>query len=135
MRALLTLLVLIATPAVAGSLEVKTGKWETTTITTNSMMPEPVETTTTSCIEQGTYDPEDMMEGADDCDVKQSVIDDNTMNFEMTCLIEGTESTVKGSFHSEGETGKGNMDMSMMMGAMEMTVSTKWTSRYTGPCE
>ena len=99
------------------------------------MMPQPMTTTTTACIEKGTYEPADMMEGAEGCQINDSSVSGNTLSFDMTCSVQGSETSVKGSFFSDGDEGKGNMQMSMKMGEMAMEVSTEWTSRYVGPCK
>ena len=48
--------------------------------------------------------------------------------------LSNRKAMIEGQFQTDGETGKGNMDMSVNAGGMNMKMNMNWTARRTGDC-
>lgn len=128
--------VLLGLPFAAGGaeLELNPGLWETTMTRTNPMTGEPTTETNTECVKETSFKPSDMMQDAEGCDLVRDELQGDTLTFRMECDMQGTQATVDGMFQTDGQTGKGNMDMNMSMGEMKMTMNMNWTAKRVGDC-
>jgi hypothetical protein len=129
-----TLMALMSTGLAAAHLELRPGLWETSMTRTNPMTGQPITEVKTECITENRFDPADMMKDVEECKTVQNEVSNNTLTFKMVCSMHGTESTVSGTMSTDGQTGKGNMDLSINAQGMQMTMSMKWTSKRLGDC-
>ena len=118
----------------AAGIEFNPGRWETTMTRTNPMTGDPITETRVECVKEDKFDPASMMEGADDCDLSRNSVDGDTLVFQMECNMQGGSATIEGQFQTDGETGKGNMDMTINAGGMNMTMNMNWTAKRLGDC-
>ena len=133
----LILAALITVPAATASaaeVEFNPGKWETTMTRTNPMTGEPMTETRTECVKESKFDPASMMDGAQGCNLIEDSLDGDTLNFRMECNMEGSQATIDGRFQTDGQTGQGNMDMSVNAGGMQMDMNMNWTAKRLGDC-
>ena len=103
-----------AITAGAAEIQFNPGQWETTMTRTNPMTGEPITETRTEWIK-------------DD-------LDGDTLMFQMECGVQGGSAMIDGQFQTDGETGKGNMDMTVNAGGMNMQMNMNWTARRLGDC-
>ncbi len=127
-------LVLMPFTSGAAELEINPGLWETTMTRTNPMTGEPTTETTTECVRETSFNPSEVMQDAEGCELVKDELAGDTLTFRMECNMEGTQATVDGNFQTDGESGKGNMDMNMNMGEMKMEMNMNWTSKRVGDC-
>lgn len=118
----------------AAELELNPGLWETTMTRTNPMTGEPTTETNTECVKETSFNPSDMMQDAQGCELVKDELNGDTLTYRMECDMQGTQATVDGMFQTDGQTGKGNMDMQMSMGEMDMTMKMDWTAKRVGDC-
>lgn len=118
----------------AAELELNPGLWETTMTRTNPMTGEPTTETNTECVKETSFNPSDMMQDAEGCELVKDELDGDTLTYRMECDMQGTQAVVDGMFQTDGQTGKGNMDMQMSMGEMDMTMKMDWTAKRVGDC-
>lgn len=119
----------------AEELEVEPGLWETSMTQNNPVTGEPMTNTFRTCVESATYDPEALMQEAQGCDVTQNDASGGTLRFRMTCDMKGAQALVNGTYKVTGNSGVGNMDMNMKMGAFSMDMKMNWTSTRVGDCK
>ncbi|MDZ7842745.1 MAG: DUF3617 family protein [Gammaproteobacteria bacterium] len=127
-------LVLIPFASGAAELEIKPGLWETTMTRTNPMTGEPTTETTTECVRETSFNPSEVMQDAEGCELVKEELDGDTLTFRMECNMQGSQTTVDGMFQTDSVSGKGNMDMNMDMGEMKMQMNMNWTSKRVGDC-
>ncbi len=128
---------LLAQPltAAAASLELNPGLWETTMTRTNPMTGTPVTETTTECMKEKSFDPREMMQGAQGCNLVDENLSGDTLTFNMTCNMEGgAAGEIRGRFQTDGQTGSGEMVMNMSMGQVTMSMDMNWTAKRLGDC-
>jgi len=128
---------LISLPTItvgAAEIEFNPGQWETTMTRTNPMTGEPSTETRTECVKERKFNPASMMQGAEGCDLVKDSLDGDTLSFQMECDMQGGKASIIGQFQTDGETGKGNMDMSVNAGGMNMKMEMDWTARRIGDC-
>ncbi len=114
---------------------IRSGLWQMTTTSTNTMMPEPIVTTNEVCVEGNEFNPEDMVQDMDSCEVLTESVQANRLRYGMQCQVEGGEATIEGEYTVNGDEGQGSMSMNMKMGPIVMDVNVDWQSVYLGPCE
>ncbi|MCB1646541.1 MAG: DUF3617 family protein, partial [Pseudomonadales bacterium] len=90
--------------------------------------------TSQNCVEENTYNPENLLEGAEHCTMQESGMSGDTFRFRMQCSMHGTTANVAGSYTNGGDTGEGDMDVQMKMGPMDMKLEMQWKSTYLGDC-
>lgn len=113
----------------------RAGLWETTTTRTNPMTGEPMTSTERNCVEEEKqFEPEELMQETRECEMARSDYTGNSFDFEMQCNMQGAKSTITGNFEIGANSGTGNMDINMSMGAMEMTMKMEWESERIGDC-
>jgi len=133
--ALTAALCLMPFAAGAAELPINPGLWETTMTRTNPLTGEPTTETNTECVKATSFNPSSMMQDAQGCDLLKDEVNGDTLTFTMECSMEqGAKATVDGEFQSDGQTGRGNMDMTMNMGEMKMSMNMNWTSKRLGDC-
>ena len=131
---LATLSALMVVPvAKADGLAIKPGLWKTTT-NTITPMGQPMTRTTQECVKRTRFDPAEMMQNAERCRITRNDVSGNQADFSMECTIEGGQTSVTGSFVSDGDRGSGNMTMSMDGGGMKMEMKMDWTAERVGDC-
>jgi hypothetical protein len=118
----------------AAELELKPGIWETTMTRTNPMTGQPITEVTQDCITENRFDPVMMMKDIEGCEAIKNEVSNNTLNFKMACRMHGTESTITGTMSTDGDTGQGNMDLTINAQGMQMTMNMNWTSKRLGDC-
>lgn len=132
--ALACALLVLPFAASAAELELNPGLWETTMTRTNPMTGEPTTETTTECVRETSFNPSDMMQDAEGCELVKDELNGDTLTYRMECNMQGTQATIDGQFQTDGQTGKGNMDMKMNMGEMKMNMKMDWTAKRVGDC-
>lgn len=132
--AFLTFILAFPLSAVAASLDLNPGLWETTTTRTNPMTGAPTTETTTECVSETSFDPREMMKEAQGCQLTDENLDGDTLTFAMACDMQGAKGEFKGRFQTDGQTGNGEMNMNMNMGSMNMSMDMNWTSKRLGDC-
>jgi hypothetical protein len=129
-----TLISLATLIAGAAEIEFNPGNWETIMTRTNPMTGEPITETRTECVKERKFNPASMMQGTDGCDLIEDSLDGDTLSFQMECGMQGGQATIEGQFQTDGETGKGDMDMSINAGGMNMKMNMNWTAKRVGDC-
>ncbi len=66
------------------------------------------------------------------CSVIENNIVGNSMTINMSCNLEGMKATLTGKVKSEGEHGEGQMNMSIQMPGMNMSIDLKWLAKRVG---
>ena len=140
-------LTLTITAAWADGPQLKPGKWEFTVTLTMPMMPDPQTITNVDCIteDQAGKDPLAALVEQGQCEVVDSTVQGNRMDFEVTCQADkGITSNGKGYFITEGDTATGKMEVTMSMPEMadlpnmkgkEMKMEQAWDGRRLGDCD
>lgn len=134
--AVASLILSLPLSAAAAELAINPGMWETTMTRTNPMTGEPTTETTQKCVKQTSFNPSSMMKDAEGCELLQDeVVNGDTLNFRMECTVpQGGAVSVDGQYQTDGQTGKGNMNMEMNMGGMKMDMKMDWTAKRIGDC-
>jgi hypothetical protein len=133
----LAIAALVALPvftAAAAEIEFAPGLWETKMTRTNPMTGEPVTETRTECVRESKFDPASLMQDAQGCTLIDDSLDGDTLNFHMQCDMQGAQAVIQGKFQTDGQTGKGNMNMSVDSGGMKMNMNMNWTAKRVGDC-
>ncbi|MEX2488079.1 MAG: DUF3617 family protein [Pseudomonadales bacterium] len=125
---------LIPMLASGAKLTIKPGLWESTMTRTNPMTGDETTETTRECIEETVFEPSEMLESARGCELVKNELNGNTLNFRMHCSIEGTESTLDGRYYTDGDTGEGDMTMTMSMGGRNISMNMSWTAKRLDDC-
>ncbi len=119
----------------AASLDLNPGLWETTMTRTDPMTGSPVTETNTECVTEKSFDPREMMDGAEGCQLVDENLSGDTLTFAMACNMEGgATGEIKGRFQTDGQTGNGEMKMNMSMGQITMSMDMNWTAKRLGDC-
>jgi len=138
LSSLVLLALLIAAPhALADAPKVKPGKWETTVVTTLSIMPQPRTTTRTECRKEESFDPEKFLsDQADDCTVSNSSTTSSSFDFELTCKTDQGTATGTGSYrvNGSGDAITGQFDLELQGGQINMTISNEVKAKRIGDC-
>lgn len=132
--ALVPVLLLVPFTAGAAELKINPGMWETTMTRTNPLTGEPTTETTRDCVKRTSFSPSQVMKDAKGCDLVKEELNGDTLTFQMKCSMQGSQATMDGSFQTDGQTGKGHMDMTMKAGEMNMTMNMEWTAKRVGDC-
>ncbi len=134
---LLAVLALASVPltVAAASLDINPGLWETTMTRTNPMTGAPTTETSTECVREESFDPRQLMEDTENCQLTDESLAGDTLTFTMQCSIQGgAQATMEGTFQTDGQTGTGNMTMNMNMAGMSMSMTGNWTAKRVGDC-
>lgn len=133
--AVLSCLLILPFSAGAAELAINPGLWETTMTRTNPLTGDPTTETDTECVKETSFNPSEMMEKAQGCQLVEDELNGDTLTFRMECSMEqNATATVDGEFQTDGQTGQGNMNMNMDMGGMQMNMDMNWTSKRVGDC-
>ena len=117
----------------ADALPIKPGLWEST-MTSNNSITGASTRTSQECMTEGEWDPKSMMEGAEGCELIDSALNGDTLNFSMTCDVQGAKSSVQGMYQSKGDSGSGSMNMEMDFGGQIMTMEAEFVANRIGDC-
>ena len=121
-------------PALAESIPVTPGKWETTMTMTMPFAQEPTVQSSTQCIRQDSYDPARDLQMQGDCEVVEQNVSGNTLTWRMNCrMAEGT-AVADGQATIDGDRGEGRMATEMMMNGQAMSMTMEWQSKRVGDC-
>lgn len=133
---LLILAILCALPisVFAAEVDIIPGMWETTMTRTNSMTGQPITETNTECVKETKFDPSSMLEGTDGCQLVDEDLSGDTLTFKMECNMQGSQASIDGMFQADGQTGRGNMDMTVNAGGMSMSMNMNWKANRIGDC-
>ena len=123
-----------AATAGAAEIEINPGLWETTMTRTNPMTGQPITETSIECVKDKTFDPAGMMQGAEECNLVEDKLDGDILTYRMQCNMQGGQSIIDGQFQTDGQTGKGNMHISINAGGMQMKMNMNWTGKRVGDC-
>ena len=131
---ILAILTMLAASAVwAEGLPIEPGLWETTTEMTMSMMPQPMIKTTQKCVTDTEFDPQDLSQESG-CTVQDYSASGNTLTFSMVCPGPEGPTTGQGTYVSNGDSGTGEMNMTMVISGSEQTMQMKWKGQRIGSC-
>lgn len=133
---LLTMALICALPisASAAELAINSGLWETTMTRTDPMTGQPVTETNTECVTETKFDPSSMLEGTDGCQLVEEDLSGETLTFKMECNMQGAQAFIDGTFQTDGQTGQGNMDMTVNANGMNMSMNMNWKANRLGDC-
>jgi hypothetical protein len=121
--------------AQADTMELKPGLWEVSSTTTMPMSSTPTKRVDSECVKEGkVFDPMEMAEGMDNCQMVENKRTGNTLNFRMNCTMEGNPTTAVGKLFTDGKTSSMDMDFVFKMGGMEMKMTMKSTGVRVGDC-
>ena len=127
-------LTLAAVTVWADGLPFEPGLW-TTKVTTNNPFIGSQQNESTECITETEFDPASLMQGNNQCSISEQSVDGNVMTFALSCTMPEGTTTAQGRFESLGDSGKGEMTMTMSMGAQSMEMAMQWESIRVGDCE
>ena len=135
-RTVVLMLITFATTstAFAQGLPFNPGLWETTATRTDAMTGEPVTDTRQECVESDEFDPRSLIQGVEGCEVNDQTVSGDTLKFTMTCNQEGSTSTIQGQVQPDGQTGSGQMSMSVSFGGQTMNFESSSTSKRVVDC-
>lgn len=129
-------LMLCALPfaAPAAELTINPGLWETTMTRTDPMTGQPVTETRSECVTDTKFNPGRMMQGTEGCELTEDELKGDTLTFSMRCSMQGSEAVIDGLYQADDHSGKGNMDMTINAGGMNMKMNMNWTAKRIGDC-
>lgn len=126
-----------STAAGAESFALKEGLWKVDREMSNSVKKTPETGSADVCLKAGAFDP--MRElllpgGCETADREESATD---LSWSFTCGGGGMPASQgKGSFTTDGDTARGQMEMTASYSDQTVTIYQKWTGRYLGAdCE
>ena len=126
---------LLAPISLADDLKIKPGRWETTTTTIVSIMPQPRTSTRTECLDGDSVDPSKWLaDQGDGCEIENVSTTATTMSFDLSCTTPQGTAKGKGTYRVDGDTMSGEFDMTMQ-GQMSITINNKIASRWLGECD
>jgi hypothetical protein len=126
-------LAFVVTIGPVGAMQLETGKWEITMQSSNPVTGQPINKTSTECIEDSNFDPAREMMEDNTCRVTDKQENDNSVSWKVVCgggnlpVFHG-----EGTFISHGKYAEGEMKMVMTMGANTMEMRNQWTGRHVG---
>lgn len=120
------------------ALDMKPGKWGTTSTVETPMAPEPVVEYSEECVEEG-FDPvQDILDEGmgGQCDVTLNEDSSTVVDADMACEIPGA-GPMTGNLHFtvNGDNASGSMLMSMNMGGQTMDTTVEFEAEYLGACD
>ena len=119
----------------ADSIPVNPGMWEMTSTSTTSMSPQPRTVTENECVDQTEYNVNDLLPDDNNCTLTESNVSGNTLTWTMQCSApDGTTSSGGGEFTSDGDSGSGNMHMTMQYQGQSFDIQTSWKGKRIGSC-
>ena len=107
--------------------------WQTTTEMTMSFMAQGQTRTEQECVTDTEFNAE-MLAKDNDCDVQDYSVSGNTLSFTMVCPGPEGPTTGEGMYVSHGDSGSGEMNMTMMMSGAQQSMQMKWTGERIGAC-
>lgn len=135
-KPLIVSVILLATVSfsLAGSKpNVKPGKWEVTTrMEMQGMQMNMPPMTHTQCITENDYVPQTGQPG-EECTITKTRVSGDTVTWTMHCRGEGGEMNGTGTVTYQGDSFKGEINMSMVPSGMSMTIYTD--GRRIGSCD
>jgi hypothetical protein len=129
---LFTLIFCISSYAYSDSLPLKPGLWKTTTMTTSPMGTQTK--TSSQCLKDKFFDPRKSLADADGCEVTNSKLSGDTLNFTMECRMDVGKATMNGRYTSKGDTGSGTIKINMSFGGQVMSSETQMQAERVGDC-
>lgn len=120
--------------AYADGMQVKSGLWEITSTVAMPFGGGTQQETTQECIEDSEVTPETMMGDAQECQILDSDVSADSMQWTMKCQNQSMEMTGEGTAETSGDTITGGMNISATYNGQEMTMSTSWNGQYIGDC-
>ena len=125
------ILLSVGVTAYSAGVDMKEGKWETyseTSMTMGTMSMPPMASTSTYCLTRENLVPKS--ERDKDCKIVKQKIVGNTVSWRMECK----KSEGEGEITYRGATYNGFFKMKMVEDGQTMTMNTKMSGRYLGPC-
>ncbi len=117
----------------ASGMQVEPGLWETKSVVTSPGGTH--ENVSQECIDESEISPDTMMDDTDGCEVTNSSVDANSMQWTINCANQGVTMTGNGHAQSSGDSITGGMDMQADFNGQMVTMSTKWVGQRIGDCE
>lgn len=130
-------LALPASPLMAEGIEVEPGLWKLTTTLNMPMLPQPQTTTIEQCIEDSTFNVEDIStDGLDpNCTFEVTQLDASTMKWSMQCPVEGGgTSQAEWQATSAGDSVEGSGSIRVAVMGQEMEMTTRFSGQHIGAC-
>ena len=133
---LIILCITLMSPTFAtDSIQMEPGMWEMTSTVSMPMLPEPRVATKTECVDKSEFSVDDLMkENKGECSITESQVNGNSLTWSMRCEMQGGTGIGGGQFISNGNSGSGNMHMSMEVQGQTFKMETSWQGRRIGPC-
>jgi len=121
----------------ADGIPIKPGKWEMNSTVKAPTMPEPTLSTMMQCLTEDQLSPEAMAsEGLpENCTMKATQIDGDTMTWGMNCPIGATEMVGTWKATSTGKTISGQGEVTSSFNGQKFKMEMSWEGRYIGDCD
>ena len=117
----------------AETLKMNPGNWETTVVMNHPMLGNQTNTQT-QCIEEEEFDPNQFLQGQEECTMVEQNVSGNTLTFEMECNAQGTRSSMTGEMSITDDTGTGSMQISMEVAGQKFDMKMDFDSKRLGDC-
>ena len=142
MRTTLTVIVVFVFAIQAGlaqaddGLKLDPGQWEIAVEVVLPMQTEPTRQSFRSCMGEELVTPQTIMPWAEaqGCRIRKVKVEESTMEWKLSCKLNGERSRGSGSFTSHGETADGQAKVFVEMGGRRLAIITKWDARRVGEC-
>ncbi len=130
-----TLASLIFTSTVtADRLPINPGLWESTTTNFNPMTGQQESQSNVECETDDFFDPASMMKQGDGCEVLESLLEGDTLTFDISCNMEGGQMNMHGKYKSDGDNAQGVMEMEISFSGQTLNSTGTWAAKRIGDC-
>ncbi len=142
MRTILTVIVVFVFAIQAGlaqaeaGLKLDPGQWEIAIEVLLPMQTEPTKQLFRSCMGEDLVTPQRIMPWAEaqGCKIRKVEVEESTMEWKLSCKLNGERSRGAGSFTSHGETADGEAKVFVEMAGRRVAIITKWDAQRVGEC-
>jgi hypothetical protein len=117
-------------------LQLEPGQWEIAIEVMLPMQTEPTKQLFSSCMGEELVTPQTIMPWAEaqGCRIRRVEVEESTMEWKLSCKLNGERSRGAGSFTSHGETADGEAKIFVEMAGRRIAIITKWDARRIGEC-
>lgn len=120
--------------AYSEGVNIKYGLWETKSTVTMPIGGGTQEHVSQDCIEEDITTPEQLMKNAQNCEITDKEIADNSMHWTVKCLNADIEMIGQGELHSTETTYTGSMEITASINGQDVVMNTNWEGKYIGKC-
>lgn len=124
----------IKTSLAGDAIQLQPGMWSVETTMNMSALPEPRTTTSTECLEKGTFEAQDMVAQQQECSIENSSVQDNVLTWDVVCKQQGSKTTGSGVFTANNGQAEGTLTLITQMDGQDFESTVTWKGTYQGPC-